>query len=206
MFHKINMEKWPRKEWFVHYTKEVPCTFSTVSLIDITHIKKKGYGVYPALLWALSATVNKFEEFRTCKDKDGNLGYYDMLWPSYTVFNEERKTFSVTCTEYDVDFGVFFNRYKADSAAAKKAGTFYAKPLTDNVFSVSMDPWTRFTGFNLNLSEGGDYFLPIFTAGRYEEQNGRITLPLAVQVHHAVCDGYHAGAFLRALQETLDAM
>lgn len=88
------------------------------------HIKKKGYGVYPALLWALSATVNKFEEFRTCKDKDGNLGYYDMLWPSYTVFNEERKTFSVTCTEYDVDFGVFFNRYKADSAAAKKAGTF----------------------------------------------------------------------------------
>ena len=69
-----------------------------------------------------------------------------------------------------------------------------------------MDPWTRFTGFNLNLPEGGDYFLPIFTAGRYEEQNGRITLPLAVQVHHAVCDGYHAGAFLRALQETLDAM
>lgn len=137
MFHKINMEKWPRKEWFVHYTKEVPCAFSTVSLIDITHIKKKGYGVYPVLLWALSATVNKFEEFRTCKDKD---------------------------------------------------------------------PWTRFTGFNLNLPEGGDYFLPIFTAGRYEEQNGRITLPLAVQVHHAVCDGYHAGAFLRALQETLDAM
>ena len=35
--------------------------------------------------------------------------------------------------------------------------------------------------------------------GRYEEKNGRWYLPLAAQVHHAVCDGYHLCQFLEDL-------
>ena len=28
-------------------------------------------------------------------------------------------------------------------------------------------------------------------------------LPLAIQVHHAVCDGYHVGRFIEVLQEKI---
>ena len=34
--------------------------------------------------------------------------------------------------------------------------------------------------------------------------DGKRFLPLAIQVHHAVCDGYHMGAFVERLQEYVD--
>ena len=62
------------------------------------------------------------------------------------------------------------------------------------------DPWATFEGFNLNLQDSYRYLLPIFTLGKYREENGRTWLPLAMQVHHAVCDGYHACRFAEELQ------
>ena len=79
-----------------------------------------------------------------------------------------------------------------------------AKPGTPaNTFPVSMIPWTSFDGFNLNLQKGYDYLLPIFTLGKFEEEDGICRIPLAVQVHHAVCDGFHLSRFLNELQELI---
>jgi chloramphenicol O-acetyltransferase type A len=68
-----------------------------------------------------------------------------------------------------------------------------------------MIPWTSFTGFNLNLQKGYDYFPPIFTIGKFYEENEKYMLPLALQVHHAVCDGFHATRFINGLQEWADS-
>lgn len=54
------------------------------------------------------------------------------------------------------------------------------------------------------MQEGYQYLRPIFTMGKYYEDDGRIILPLAVQVHHAVCDGYHLCRFLNELQEMIN--
>ncbi|MFC8599839.1 CatA-like O-acetyltransferase [Isoptericola sp. NPDC057191] len=43
----------------------------------------------------------------------------------------------------------------------------------------------------------------IFTLGRYVERDGRVLLPLAVQVHHAVADGFHTARLVNELQELL---
>ena len=40
--------------------------------------------------------------------------------------------------------------------------------------------------------------------GKYFERDGKRMLPLAIQVHHAVCDGYHVGAFVERLQKYID--
>lgn len=50
-----------------------------------------------------------------------------------------------------------------------------------------------FTSFNINVFGDGKYLLPIFTLGKYFEENEKRMIPLAIQVHHAVCDGYHVG-------------
>lgn len=41
--------------------------------------------------------------------------------------------------------------------------------------------------------------------GRFYEAGGRVLPPLAVQVRHAVCDGFHLCGFVNELQELLDA-
>ena len=60
-----------------------------------------------------------------------------------------------------------------------------------NTFDVSMLPWTDFSGFNIKLYDPRMYMLPIFTLGQASRQEGKVTIPLAIQIHHAVCDGYH---------------
>ena len=68
-----------------------------------------------------------------------------------------------------------------------------------------MIPWESFDGFNLNLEKGYGYLLPIFTLGRYRKENGRTLLPLAMQVHHGVTDGFHVGRFFNRLQAWADS-
>ena len=58
--------------------------------------------------------------------------------------------------------------------------------------------------FNINVFDDGKFLLPIFTMGKYFERDGKRLLPLAIQVHHAVCDGYHIGVFVEKLQGYID--
>lgn len=76
--------------------------------------------------------------------------------------------------------------------------------MPENTFNVSMIPWTSFEGFNLNLEKGFAYLLPIFTFGKYEQINNRYIIPMSVQVHHAVCDGFHVCHLINELQTALN--
>jgi chloramphenicol O-acetyltransferase type A len=40
--------------------------------------------------------------------------------------------------------------------------------------------------------------------GKYFERDGKRLLPLAIQVHHAVCDGYHVGLLVDKLQKYIN--
>ena len=68
-----------------------------------------------------------------------------------------------------------------------------------------MVPWFTFSSFNINVFGDGKYLLPVFTMGKFFDEDGKRILPLAIQVHHAVCDGYHVGRFIELLQEKIDS-
>ena len=50
-----------------------------------------------------------------------------------------------------------------------------------------MVPWVEFTNFNSKVFD-----------------EGKFLLPLVIQVHHAVCDGYHIGMFVAKFQSYID--
>lgn len=203
-FEIFDKDSWIRKEHFEHYYKDVPCTYSICCKLDITRLIKSGKKLYPAMLFFITKIVNRHEEFRMAIDKDGNLGRFDSLSPCYTIFHRETKTFSNIWTEYSEDYETFLRSYEEDKKNYGDCLKFEAKPdLPQNTFTVSMLPWVSFDGFNLNLQRGYDYLLPIFTMGKYYEDNGRFLLPLSVQVHHAVCDGFHVGIFIEELQNII---
>ena len=45
-----------------------------------------------------------------------------------------------------------------------------------------------------------DNATPLFDWGKYYEKNGRIMIPISVQVHHSFVDGMHVGQFVDRLQ------
>lgn len=208
-FTKIDLPNWNRSASFLHFAQDVPCTYSMTVRLDITNFlsrtKTAKTKFFPGVLYAISCIVNRHKEFRMDFDEDGEVGYYDVSNPCYTVFHEETETFTNVWTQYCEPFGEFMEKYSLDMKAYREDSK-QSKPLVGkNVFNVSAIPWVSFMGFNLNLQKGYDYFPPIFTIGKYSTEGEKTWLPLAIQVHHAVCDGFHLARFVHDLQEFLDA-
>lgn len=204
-FHPIEKKSWDRKEYFDHYFTAVPCTYSMTVKLDVTRLVRSGERFYPAMLYCLSKAVNRHREFKMTWDQEKGLGWYDTVHPSYTIFHKDTETFSCTWTPYQEEYASFRKAYEEDQA--KYGGIHRFLSCTDtppNTFSVSMIPWESFDGFNLNLQNGYDYLPPIFTMGRYQEENGKILLPLSIQVHHAVCDGFHVCRLVKDLRGILE--
>lgn len=205
MFHKMN-DQWPRQEHFRHYMDNVRCTYSLTVQIDITELhgafKTNSIKAYPAQIYMLASVVNRLREFRMGVSEQGEAGYWDVLHPSYTVFNTESKTFSSIWTTYDEVFSAFYSACTEDIARYSHATAFAPKQgEPPNIFTVSSIPWIDFTAFNLNVYSDGTYLTPIFTLGKYVEREDKILMPLAMQLHHSACDGYHAGLFVEALRD-----
>ena len=40
-----------------------------------------------------------------------------------------------------------------------------------------------FDGFNLNITGNDDYFSPVFTMAKFQQEGDRVPLPVSVQVH-----------------------
>lgn len=201
-FDLIDIENWDRKEYYEHFINEVVCSYSITVNIDISNLK--GQRLYPAMIWLITKTVNEMPEFRTSLKKEG-LGIYDSMHPMYTVFNRENKNFSGIWSYYSDDYDEFLKSYEADESKYSKSTRYVPKEGTpENSFNISMTPWLEFTSVNINVYDEGKFLLPIFTMGKYFERDGKRLLPFNIQVHHAVCDGYHVGLFVEKLQNHID--
>lgn len=206
-FNIIDTTTWNRKEHFEHYMNNVRCTYSIVVNIDITllrrMLKKNGLKDYIAQIYILSRAVNEFPEFRMSLDSKGRIGYWDMANPLYTVLNKEKETFSSIWTNYVGSFELFYNNCKNDVDMFCD-GSFSPKHgCPENIFTISSTPWIDFTSFNINVFSDRTYLAPIFTIGKYIEDNGKTMMPLAIQVHHAACDGLHVGKFIENVRSLI---
>ncbi len=201
-FHLIDFQTWERKEFYEHFINEVVCTYSTTVNLDITSLKRMR--LYPTIIWLLTKAVNQMPEFRTALTDKG-VGIYDEMHPAYTIFNKENENFSAIWTEFHADYNEFLSAYETDVAKFSSSTHYAPKPdRPSNTFDISMVPWFTFTSFNINVFGEGKYLLPIFTLGKYFDDNGKRLLPISIQVHHAVCDGYHIGKFVETLQTMID--
>lgn len=204
-FKEIDIENWKRKDYYEHFSRTIPCTMSLTTKIDITNIKRLNLKIYPALIFALTKTVNEFEEFRINKNSSGVLGVYTNLYPCYTYLKEGNDLFTNLWSNSIKSYSEFYESYIFDTTKYGDSIKMVGKEnIPENSFPISMIPWNSFDGFNLNLKNGYDYYLPIFTFGKFILEDKKYLIPLAIQVHHAVCDGFHLCRFIDRVQEIIN--
>ncbi|AKU19311.1 CatA-like O-acetyltransferase [Luteipulveratus mongoliensis] len=205
----LDLETWPRRGHFEHYTKRNPCTYSMTVELDATALRSalrgSGRTTYPAHVWTLATVINRHDELRLDRTADGSPAVWDVLHPAFTTFNAATETFACVCAEYDADFAVFHARMVETAGRYRDAIELFPQGgLPENTFDVSSLPWTSFTGFNLNIEGGEGHLRPILTLGRYVERGDRTLLPLAVQLNHAAADGLHAARLVNEVQALFD--
>lgn len=203
----INIDQWNRREHFESFSN-IQCGFTVTVEIDITSalsvIKKQQYQFYPTMIYLITRAVNQLPAFKMGM-KDGELIEWGLLHPSYTIFHPESETFSALWTTYHSDITKFMANYLEDFTIYQDDLRFLPKPnMPENTFDISCLPWLSFTGFTLSFPKVDNHFKPIMTMGKYREKAGIVSLPMAIQVHHAVCDGFHVAKFVETLQKLCD--
>ncbi len=203
----IDINNWARREHYQLF-RQMQCSFSITVDINISNIIQvlvsKDYKLYPTLIYLITKAINQTPAFKM-SIKAGELVEWNNVHPSYTIFHKDNQTFSGIWTEYHSDFNQFMKNYVTDQLEYKDNLSFLSKPdKPENTFDISCLPWVSFTGFTLSFPEIKDYFKPIITIGKYRHEHDQILLPLAIQIHHAVCDGFHIGVFLNQLQQICD--
>ncbi|QCA18567.1 type A chloramphenicol O-acetyltransferase [Citrobacter freundii] len=204
----VDLSCWARKEHFEVFQTFAQSTFNQTVLLDITvllkHIKEVGWKFYPTIIFLLSKVVNRHTEFRMAI-KDNELVIWNEVHPSYTIFHNETETFSSLWSHYDGNIHHFQHVYAEDMARYSNNLSYWPKGESlENIFFVSAIPWVSFTSFNINVANMQNFFSPMFTIGKYYNQDGKVLLPLAIQVHHSVCDGFHVARLINELQEISD--
>jgi chloramphenicol O-acetyltransferase len=207
-FHLIDFDNWDRKQYFYYFTQMLPTAYSLSVEVDITNtyilVKKLNKKFFPAYLYVASKLISEQQEFRITKN-DNQLGYYEVLHPSYACFHQDDKTMSCMWTEYTADFEDFYNNYVNDQKQYANNHGILAKPdmPPENTYMIGMLPWTQFTSYSpIPFGNPSNYF-PVLQAGKFFDRDGKKMMPFSITVHHAVADGYHVGLFLEKFQSAM---
>ncbi len=208
-YKEVDIENWKRKEHYSVYRTALKCGFSLTIKLEIApviqFIKAKNYKLYPVMIYLIAKAVNTHAEFKMAK-KGEKLIVWDRVDPVFTILHPETETFSALSTAYDDDLTVFLAQYNEIYKAYEHDLSFSPAPMPENHFNISALPWVNFEAFNLNIADFTDYFPPSFTLGKYQKVGEEVFIPLAIQVHHAVCDGIHVGKLIDTLQMACNAI
>lgn len=207
---KINMDTWKRKDMFNHFINDVKCVICLTAKVDVTDLvyscKTKGYRFYPVYIYLVSKIVNNRDEFKMGYDENGQAGIWDIVSPSYIVFNKDDELFTRLITEYVDDFNQFYFNVLENMETYKDKRGFEVEYDIKNTFDISCLPWIGYNSFDMHIFDSGTYLAPVITWGKFCEENGRLLMPLTLQIHHAVADGFHVARFFEEIQKETEQL
>lgn len=202
----IDIESWPRKAQYKLFKQMDYPHFNICANVDITemysYVKANNISFFRAMIFLTSKIANNIKEFKY-RMEDNKVVEYDFIHPAFT-FLTQPEVFSFCNVEYIDDFQCFLD--KVDEKIEQLNGKVDIEDESnrnDRVFLTSM-PWVSFTSVThpINLSPSDS--IPRIAWGKYFEENGKLKLPLSVQVNHALMDGLHVGRYFSLLQDSLD--
>ena len=205
----VDLNTWSRGDLFQFYIRRMRIVMSLTVDVDVTPLvafaRERGLKFYPLMIWAVSQVVNAHDEFKYGWDAEGNLIRWDFVSPSYADFHPEDESFTKLVTPYTADCLEFHARFLEDRERYRDARGFVDQQIP-NFFDVSCLPWVRYRHFDVHVFDEGKFLAPVITWGKYEAELGRLVMPLTLNIHHAVADGFHLSRFFREVQELIDSL
>ena len=208
-FKKINLNEWKRAPYFKLYTEMIPTGFNLCVELDVSkmyaYFKEKGYKFAVGYRYITMKLINEREAFRIAY-KDGELGYYNYLIPSYANFHKDDQTTSIMWVDYNESFEAFNKSYLEEEQKYRSVHGIVAKPMMppENSCMIGVLPWTTFTSYSPVPYAGPTQFFPIIQAGKFKKIEDKVMMPFSITVHHGVVDGYQVSEYLEALQKAMD--
>lgn len=203
---RIDIETWPRRRHFELFSTWDHPHFSMCADVDLTAfcpgVKERDASFTVAIVYVIAQAANAIPEFRH-RIRGTEVVEHEVVNPSMTVMGEG-DLFGFCPLDYTEDFAAF-------AAGADERIAYYSghpslaevdEDRDDWLFMTAI-PWVSFTSFMHPLAGHPADSVPRFAWGRFREDDGRLTMPLSVQGHHALLDGVHVGRYYADVQRRL---
>jgi len=205
----VDMENWKRREHFAFFHSCDYPQYNVCMNIDITHfldvVRQNRLSLYYSLIFAAATVANECENFRY-RIRDGRVILHDKTHPSFTDITPGDDLFKIVTMELSGDLLHFSEKAREAAKCTTDYFPNFADAKRDDLIYITCLPWISFTSMSHTIKLGADDASPKISWGKYFEDNGRILLPLSVQVNHALADGLHVGEYVNRLQVYLDSM
>lgn len=210
----IPLDTWPRRAALQHFRAMAQPAFSVTADVDVTGLRERAAacGATPWLAYhhAALAAANAVDAMRQSMTGGGQgVREFAVVHASTTVPRDDG-SFGFLTLPWEPSLPAFAARGKAGilrvraSTGSLFAGDEPGDVREETLVHMTALPWFSFTAFTHARGAGDDR--PKVAFGRFKPVGGRMLMPVAVDVHHALCDGVHVGRFFEGLQAGLDAV
>ncbi len=201
----INTGAWPRKATYEFFKSFDDPFFNLTALVDVTalvqYCKATRGSFFLHCLHHASRMANELEPFRL-RIKDDKVILYDVVHPGSTILHEDQ-TFSYCYFDYYPELERFVREGAAVVKAHLEGKGFDPRDKDLEMLHFSFIPWVSFTGFKHARRFGREDSIPKIVFGKYYKEGGRYKIPLSIEVHHALMDGYHVGQYFERFEEMI---
>ena len=199
----FNISTWHRKSSFEFFKDFEDPFFNITAQVDVTNLyhkcKAEGSSFFLASLHASNWAANQLEGFKL-RLQDDQVVYFDHIDLGSTVLFEDN-SFGFCYFKYIDDWNIF------SSQSQKRLDDFRAQKSFDpalnqkDLIHYSVIPWVAFTSFKHARKKRKDDSIPKIVFGKRFQQGERHILPVSVEVHHALMDGFDVGQYFQLFEE-----
>jgi chloramphenicol O-acetyltransferase type A len=206
--HFVSIESWERREHFALFREAVQPFFALTANVDVTALRARcDGGDAPSFslagFYATLRAANATEAFRR-RLREDRVWLHDEIGLTTTVLREDG-TFGFARFGPAGSLAEFIPRGHEEMSRVKRpAPLAIPAPGDDALIYHSTIPWLRFTSFTNAIGKRDDS-VPRVVFGRCTREGLSTSMPVSVEVHHAVVDGIDVAHFFEQLQHHLDA-
>jgi len=202
----IDLDKWERKEHYLHFSRFYDPSFEITTNIDCTKAYQKAkdekFSFFLYYLHCSLRAVNMVKEFRL-RIEEENIICFDKIHAGPTIARDNG-TFGFSHLPYFDDFNEFKNNAIEIIDEVKKARNLEPSSNQLDVVYYSSLPWISFTSishprFSYEIKDS----IPKISFGKLIEKGSKKLMPISVSANHALMDGFHIAKHLELFEKYL---
>ncbi|WP_440053545.1 CatA-like O-acetyltransferase [Pseudoalteromonas sp. T1lg65] len=197
---------WARAEHFSFYRDFEQPYFTITTNINIEKVFRlsqlHGIPFSMCCLYVLQRAIDCYAPMRLRIEGD-EVYEYEQVTISTIFLRDTDNSFRFARLERDDDLAHYVRinqRIKAESIELNLLSDAFAQSATvPDCVHVSILPWLTFTSFSHARANRDDSGIPKLVLGQFNKADG--TIPVCIEVHHALMDGLHVSEFVEMLKE-----
>lgn len=205
---KIDIKNWKRKEHFSFFSNMTNPFFGIVTEVECTNaydlVKKNDWSFFAYYLHKSMVAINSIEELKLRIYKN-EVVLFNQINAGATIGRDDG-TFGFIYVEYNENFKIFNSDLQKEILEVKNSQGLRLNndDIKSDLIRHSTIPWTSFTGLlhptNLKKHES----VPKITFGKFYIKENKKFLPISIEAHHGLVDGYHLALYLKEFQNQLN--